>query len=184
MDVEIMMNEQEVNFLTKMEELATAFKTLTGSSDMVNYGRLTEVKTSILLGLDWNSGFKSKDATDKNGAPVELKSTTQSRLNGTYNGLSVFENRDDFVEELHNKFPDNTRHIFTRYEGSELIEAYEMENSDVLDILISKTAKDWIEGKHSPVTKHGTLRKDTRAGAKVSMTEIKRLGKQIELHRQ
>jgi len=29
MDVEIMMNEQEVNFLTKMEELATAFKTLT-----------------------------------------------------------------------------------------------------------------------------------------------------------
>jgi len=169
--------KKEVDFLTKAEELATAFKELTGSSDMVNYGRLTEVKTSILLGLEWNSGFKSKDATDKNGNPVELKSTTQSRLNGTYNGLSVFENRDDFVEYLHNKFPNNTRHIFTRYDGGDLMEAYEMENSDVLDILIRKTAKDWTDGKHC------VNRKDPRAGASVCMTEIKKLGKQLELHR-
>lgn len=173
------MNQKEQNFLKKVNELQEAFFDLTGDKDAFNYNRIGELQTAILLGLNWNAGFDSKDATDINGNPIELKSTTQARVQGTYNGLSAKETEEQFIEYMNEKYPNNTRHIFVRKENGNIAEAWELNNEDVLDIVIGKVLKNWYtEGVYD-----SKGRADPRPGANVSMTEIKKFGEKIELYR-
>ena len=171
------MTKEEENFIKAAEAVTKAFYDLTGNEDAFNYNRIGEALAAIALGLNWNAGFSGKDATDKNGNPVELKSTTDKNIKAGYTGLSVHENREDFIKYLQDKYPPNTRHIHIRKENGEVVEAYEMNNSDVLNILINRTAKDFTDGKFSVV------RKDPRIGVVIAMRDIKKYGEKIELHR-
>jgi len=179
------MNKKEEHLLKKIEEVAEAFEDLTGDKDAFNYNRLGEVQTAILLGLDWNSGFDRKDATDKNGNPIEFKSTTNANVNGTYNGLSAKDNIEEFIEYMSEKYPNNTRHIIVRKENGTIAEAWELSNKDILDIVIRKVNKNFYpEGVYDSMNrKTGKPKADPRPGARVCMTEIKTYGEQFELYR-
>lgn len=169
------MNSKEQALFDAVDAVQKAFYNLTGSEDAFNYNRLGEVMASIELGLNWNAGFDGKDATDSEGNPVELKSTTRKNINGTYNGLSVFQHREDFVDYIHDKYPDNTRHIFTRKVQGRVEEAYELSNEAVLNIILAKTFRFWDEEGMWIVND----RKDQRVGCNVCMTEIKKHGTQL-----
>lgn len=175
----IRMNKKEEHLLKKIDEVAKAFEDLTGNNDAFNYNRLGEVQTAILLGLKWNAGFDSKDATDLEGNPIELKSTTQARIQGTYNGLTAKETEDEFIEYMERKYPSNTRHIFVRKDNGTIAEAWEVNNEIVLDIVIGKVLKNWYTDGLYDTKGRG----DPRPGANVCMTEIKKHGEKIELHR-
>ena len=176
----IHMNKKEKHLLKKIEEVTEAFEDLTGDKDAFNYNRLGEVQTAILVGLNWNSGFDGKDATDNEGNPVELKSTTQATINGTYSGLSATNTEEEFIEYMEEKYPSNTRHIIVRKANGTVAEAWELNNEDVLDIIIPKVLKNWYP--NGVFDTKG--RKDPRPNASVCMTEIKKYGEKIELHRQ
>lgn len=180
------MNEKERAFVNAAELLQEKFYDLTGNADAFNYNRIGEFLTAIALGLDWNSGFNSSDAFDKAGNPIEFKSTTNKNINGTYNGLSASETEDEFIDYMHQKYPDNTRHIFTRKENGIAVEIWELKNKDVLDILIPKVLNRFYpDGVYSVINKKtGKPRKDARPGSNVCMTEIKKYGERIELHRE
>ena len=174
-----LITEKEEHLLEKIKEVAQAFEDLTGDKDAFNYNRLGEVQTSILLGLDWNSGFDSKDATDTEGNPVELKSTTGDKVQGRYAGLSATDTEEEFIDYMERKYPNNTRHIFVRKDNGTIAEAWELNNEDVLDIVLTKVLKNWYpDGVYD---RKG--RKDPRPNASVSMAEIKKHGEKIELHR-
>lgn len=176
------MDYKEKEYIKAYKNFCTAFEALTGSPDPFNYSRAKELHVSLLLGLSWCSGFDGADALDLNGNQIEIKTTTAKNINGTYNGLSVYENWQDFLEYLWHKFPENTRHIFARYEGPDLAEVYELDNDKVLDILESKLVKNFDE--NGLLTEKKKNAKDPRLGASVSMTEIKKYGEKIELYRQ
>lgn len=171
------MNSKEQTLFDAVDAVQKAFYDLTGNEDAFNYNRLGEVMSAIQLGLDWNSGFSGADAFDSEGNPVELKSTTQSRIQGTYNGLSKFDRHEEFVEYIQQKYPDDTRHIFTRKVQGKIVEAYELPNNIVLDIILAKTGK---VGKFWDEEGFWCYKgKDPRVGCSVSMTEIKKNGTQL-----
>ena len=176
------MKPAEQRYLEAFEALTCAFQELTGNTDPFNYSRAKELHVCLVLDLNWNSANDGADAFDSSGRPVEIKTTTAKRINGTYNGLSVYDTFSEFVDYLHSKFPENTRHIFARYEGSKLVELYELSNSVIIDILLKKIRKNFDnEGILNEASKN---KKDPRLGANVCMTEIKKDGKACELHRQ
>lgn len=179
------MNEKEQAFVNAADLLQETFYDLTGNADAFNYNRIGEFLTAIALDLDWNSGFNSSDAFDKKGNPIEFKSTTEKNIKGTYNGLSAHETKDEFIDYMHQKYPDNTRHIFTRKENGTAVEIWELNNKNVLDILIPKLLNLFYpEGVYSVTSeKTGRPRKDPRPGSAVCMKEIYKYGEQIELHR-
>lgn len=166
----------ESEYLATFKNFNEAFYNLTGSHDPFNYNRAKEVHFSILLGFKWNKEFNGRDSTDKDGNPVELKSTTQKNIKGSYKGLSVYERYEDFIDYLCKKYPDNTVHYYSRYEnGMNLVEAYRLENEIVLEILLNKLEKHWDEnGDYIP-----SSNKDPRLGADVCMTEIKKYGTKV-----
>lgn len=176
------MKSAKQRYLEAFEALTCAFQELTGNTDPFNYSRAKELHVCLLADLDWNSANDGADAFDSSGHPVEIKTTIGKRINGTYNGLSVYGTFSEFVDYLHSKFPENTRHMFARYEGSDLVELYELPNSAIIDILLKKTRK-WFdnEGILNEAVKN---KKDPRIGATVCMTEIKNEGEACELHRQ
>ena len=172
---------EEERYLHAFAEFCESFQKLTGSKDPFNYSRAKELHVALHIGAEWNSGTSGEDALDSNNCPVEIKTTTNKNINGTYNGLSVYDTWTDFYEYLSFKFPQNTRHIFARYEGSSLVELYELTNDAVLDILEKKIRTKYFNENGSYTQK---VRKDPRIGASISMTEIKKFGEPLELHRQ
>jgi hypothetical protein len=169
------MTSKEQALFDAADNLQKAFFEVTGSEDAFNYNRLGEVMAAIQLGFNWNQQFSGADAFDSEGNPIELKSTTQATIRGTYNGLSCYDLYDDFEAYLRKKYPSGTRHVFTRKVGGRIVEAYEMENEEVLKLLLEKTRNRFWDEKGYWHYKG----KDQRVGTSISASIIKAKGTKI-----
>lgn len=143
--------------------------------DPFSYARGKEIYTANRLKHLVAKTYAGADATDEVGE-CEYKSTTQARIQGTYNGISVQPTWEEQVDYLKNqKIAKYRNHYFARFDLSvgDIVEAYRIDGNLVLDILLPKLEKKYHSTRHS---------KDPRLGATITMTEIKRHGEPLELY--
>ena len=146
-----------------------------GWGDPFSYARGKEIYTANRLKHLVAKTYAGADATDEVGE-CEYKSTTQARIQGTYNGISVQPTWEEQVDYLKNqKIAKYQNHYFARFDLSvgDIVEAYRIDGNLVLDILLPKLEKQYHSTRHS---------KDPRLGATITMTEIKRHGEPLELY--
>tara|TARA_R100000455_G_C6219028_1_gene84108 strand:- start:34 stop:579 length:546 start_codon:yes stop_codon:yes gene_type:complete len=143
-----------------------------GWGDPFNYNRGREIHMANELGHQIASTFSGEDASDKSGK-YEYKSTTQDRINGTYNGISVQDSWNEQVTYLEEeKIKCYNNHYIARYEGAKIVEMYRLNGEKVYDILLPKLQKDFER-------KSKSTKKDPRLSASLSMTNIKKNGERI-----
>lgn len=140
-----------------------------GVGDPFNYNRGREIHTTFTLGLTVSDTLSGADAYlgDK---PVELKSTI-GKLKATYNGVSVqptWEEQERYLIE--DKIGKYSYHYITRYEGSELVEAWRLTSDDVLMLLIPKFKKQFNSKR---------VVKDPRLGQPLTAKEITTYGERV-----
>ena len=138
--------------------------------DPFSYARGKEIYMANAFKHQIWKEYSGPDGVDEDGE-CEYKSTTQVRIQGTYNGISVKPTWDERVAYLcDQKIAKYKHHYFGRFnkDTGTLEEAYVLTGEQVLDILIPKLKKQY-PGKGA----------DPRLGANVSMTEIKKYGKKI-----
>ena len=140
--------------------------------DPFNYNRGREIHMANELGHQIASTFSGEDASDERGK-CEYKSTTQDRINGTYNGISVQDSWEDQVDYLENKkIKCYNNHYVARYKGAKIVEMYKLDGEKVYEILAPKLKKDFDR-------KSKSTKKDPRLSASLSMTNIKQNGQKI-----
>ena len=143
--------------------------------DIFSYSKVKEVLMATKLEHSVPSDYSGADAYNKKNEPVEYKSTIGKTINGTYNGVSVqptWEKQLKYLkEEKIGKYPF---HYYGRFDGTKIVELYELIAEDVLKVLIPKLKKDY-DRKTSSDSKH----KDPRLGSTINQTEIKRYGKSV-----
>lgn len=160
------LQQQWLDAFNQLQELSNQLKV----GDPFNYNRGREIHTTFILGLTISDTLAGADAYlgDK---PVELKSTI-GPLQATYNGVSIhptWEEQERYlIEDKLGKYP---YHYITRYEGSELVEAYRLTSDDVLSLLLPKFKKQYHTKR---------VVKDPRANAKLTGNEIKTYGERIK----
>lgn len=159
------LTQEWLDTFNKLQELSTSL----GVGDPFNYNRGREIHTAFILGLTVSSTLAGADAylDDK---PVELKSTIGD-LKATYNGVSVqptWEEQERYLTD--DKIGKYHYHYITRYEGSELVEAWRLSWDTVLGLLLPKFKKQY----HT----HRVV-KDPRLGAQLNKKEIKLYGECI-----
>jgi hypothetical protein len=141
-----------------------------GWGDPFSYARSREIHLAGLLGHTVADDYSGADAFDKNGNPLEYKSTIGKNINGTYNGISVQDTWEDQEKYLINdKIGKYDNHFIARYEDGKVVEVWKLSGNDVLGILLPKLKKDWnrkINGNH----------KDPRLSATISKKEIYAVG--------
>jgi len=141
-----------------------------GWGDPFSYARSREIHLAGLLGHTVADDYSGADAFDKDGKPLEYKSTIAKNINGTYNGISVqdtWEDQEDYL--INNKIGKYDNHFSARYEDGKVVEVWRLSGDDVLSILLPKLKKDWtrkINGNH----------KDPRLSATISKKEIYAVG--------
>ena len=93
-----------------MERFTKALKELCdvcseeGWCDPLNYGRSREIDMAIKLGHTISNTLAGADAYNRDGDPVEYKTTTGDTIKGTYNGISVqdsWEEQERYLRGLH-----------------------------------------------------------------------------------
>ena len=141
-----------------------------GWGDPFSYARSREIYMAGILGHRIADDYSGADAFDKNGNPLEYKSTIGKNINGTYNGISVQDTWEDQEKYLINdKIGKYDNHFIARYEDGKVVEVWKLSGNDVLGILLPKLKKDWnrkINGNH----------KDPRLSATISKKEIYAVG--------
>ena len=141
-----------------------------GWGDPFSYARSREIHLAGLLGHTVADDYSGADAFDKNGKPLEYKSTIAKNINGTYNGISVQDTWEDQEDYLINaKIGKYDNHYIARYESGKVVEVWKLSGDDILGILLPKLKKDWtrkINGNH----------KDPRLSATISKKEIYAVG--------
>lgn len=141
-----------------------------GWGDPFSYARSREIHLAGLLGHTVADDYSGADAFDKDGKPLEYKSTIAKNINGTYNGISVqdtWEDQEDYL--INNKIGKYDNHFIARYDDGKVVEVWRLSGEDVLSILLPKLKKDWnrkINGNH----------KDPRLSATLSKKEIYAVG--------
>ena len=163
---------KEIEFhLQKIDELCKK----NNMGDIFSYSKVKEVLMATKLEHSVPSDYSGADAYNKKNEPVEYKSTISKTINMTYNGVSVqptWKKQLKYLkEEKIGKYPF---HYYGRFDGTKIVELYEMKSEDVLKVLIPKLKKDY-DRKTSSDSKH----KDPRLSGSVCMTEIKKYGKSI-----
>ena len=115
--------------------------------------------------------YAGADGINEKGQPVEYKSTTGKKCQGSYTGISVHRNWQEqekyLVTEKLGKYPE---HFYNRFEDGKLIESWKLSGKKVLDILLPKLAK-----KFNTVNQQ----KDPRLAATVTWKDIQRHGEQV-----
>jgi hypothetical protein len=145
-----------------------------GFDDLTNYGRLKEFAMAAALGHEFPGEYADADAFDKDGNPVEYKSTVQDRINATYNGISVqptWEKQLSYLrEEKICKYED---HFFARFprHNLEIKEMYRMDGETVLKLLLPKLKRQFESQKQ---------RKDPRLGSSIGQTDIQKHGTRVK----
>tara|TARA_R110002153_G_scaffold227990_1_gene380692 strand:- start:1731 stop:2231 length:501 start_codon:yes stop_codon:yes gene_type:complete len=143
-----------------------------GWGDPFSYARGKEIYMANAFNHQIWKAYSGPDGVDEAGE-CEYKSTIQSRIQGTYNGISVQATWDEQLAYLRDeKIAKYMHHYFGRFnkDSGTLEEAYVLTGDQVLDILIPKLEKQYAKKASA---------KDPRLGASVSSTEIKKHGKKI-----
>jgi hypothetical protein len=141
--------------------------------DPFSYARAKEIYATCSLGhkMPGPNMYAGADGINQNGQPVEYKSTTGKKCQGSYTGISVHktwrEQEKYLITEKLGKYPE---HYYNRFEDGKLIESWKLSGKKVLDILLPKLAK-----KFETVNQQ----KDPRLAATVTWKEIKMHGEQV-----
>jgi len=144
-----------------------------GWGDPFSYARAKEITATILLGhtMPGPNAFAGADAFNKEGQPVEYKSTTGKNCKGSYTGVSVqktWEEQEKYlITEKIGKYPE---HYFNRFESGQLVESWKSPGKEVLRILLPK-----FKAKYPTVL----AKKDPRLSASVCWTEIQKYGTRV-----
>ena len=111
------------------------------------------------------------DAINEKGQEVEYKSTIDSRVKGSYTGISVqstWEEQERYLfEEKLAKYPE---HYYNRFEDGKLAESWKMTGEQVYDLLLPK-----LERSYDTVLQ----KKDPRLSANITHSEIKKYGTRV-----
>ena len=142
-----------------------------GWGDPFSYARSKEIYAATKLGHRIAPTFSGADAIGPNGEEYEYKSTIDKRCKGSYTGISVQPTWEEQEEYLTNqKIGKYPKHYYNRFEGGKLVESWEVDGQDVLDILLPKLKRNYAN----------TLsRKDPRLSATINTKEIKKYGHQV-----
>ncbi len=141
--------------------------------DPFSYARAKEIYATCALGhkMPGPNVFAGADGINEKGQPVEYKSTTGKKCQGSYTGISVqkdWKQQEKYlVTEKIAKYPE---HFYNRFEDGVLAESWKMSGKKVLDILLPKLAKKFNTVKSQ---------KDPRLAATVTWSEIKEHGEQV-----
>ena len=141
--------------------------------DPFSYARAKEIYATCLLGhkMPGPNMYAGADGINQGGQPVEYKSTTGKKCQGSYTGISVHktwqEQKKYLISEKLGKYPE---HYYNRFEDGKLIESWKLSGEKVLDILLPK-----LEKKFETVNQQ----KDPRLAATVTWREIQDHGEQV-----
>lgn len=152
------------------EEIATLCESQ-GWGDPFSYARGKEIYAATKLGHRVAPDYSGADALGPNGEEYEYKSTIGKRCKGSYTGISVqptWEEQEEYL--INQKIGKYSKHYYNRFEGGKLVESWEVDGQDVLDILLPKLKRNYAN----------TLsRKDPRLSADVCWGEITKKGRRI-----
>lgn len=161
-----------------MERFTKALKELCdvckeeGWGDPLNYGRSREIDMAIKLGHTISNTLAGADAYNRDGDPVEYKTTTGHVIKGTYNGISVqdsWEEQERYLRE--EKIGKYKEHYFARYSGATILECWMLTSDQVLDYLLPKLKKSYESVRH---------KRDPRLGGQIP-ADIIRTGEVIDI---
>jgi len=169
-----MLNEERIIAIKEIkyhvDSLFKLSETL-GLGDPFSYNRMREILMAICLEHDVSKDYAGGDAVDKDGEEVEYKSTIQPNLNGTYHGISNYNNWDEQWSYICNKKIGCYKwHYIARFEGYKIVEIWKISGEKVLRLLEPALKRSWL-------TRH--KRKDPRLGAVLTKTQIQDLGEKI-----
>ena len=152
------------------EEMATLCESQ-GWGDPFSYARSKEIYAATKLGHRVAPDFSGADAIGPNGEEYEYKSTIDKRCKGSYTGISVqptWEEQEEYL--INQKIGKYPKHYYNRFEGGKLVESWEVDGQDVLDILLPKLKRNYAN----------TLsRKDPRLSATINTKEIEEYGHHV-----
>ena len=140
--------------------------------DPFSYARSREIHLAGVLGHRLCDTYSGADGFDQDGG-AEYKTTTQERIQGTYNGISVqtsWEEQERYI--LEDKIGKYANHYFARYASGKIVEIWKVNAQSVLDVLLPKIKNQY------PKKRKG-FAKDPRIGVTMTMREIKKYGTQI-----
>lgn len=162
------MSLNEIKYhLNKIDEITKSLDL----GDIFSYSKVKEVLIASELGHSVPKNYSGADGITPDGIEVEYKSTIHKEMKATYNGISVLptweEQKDYIINEKIGKYP---LHYYARFEGTKIVEMWELAAKDVLDIVLPRLKKSY-ESVHN--------RKDPRLGVIISHKWIKLKGKQI-----
>jgi DNA-binding protein Fis len=107
--------------------------------DTFSYNRAREIHMANYLGHSVALNYSGADAIDQDGLEVEYKSTISKDIQATYNGISVhhnWESQETYIRE--HKIGKYKKHYYAKYQGSKIVEMYEMKAEDVLEFVLPK----------------------------------------------
>lgn len=143
-----------------------------GWGDPFSYSRGKEIYMATILEHKVAETYTGADAYDEDGA-CEYKSTINSQINATYNGISVQPTIEEQIKYLKKeKIGLYKNHYFSRFAGGQIAEIYVMSNDTVMKILTPKVKMQY------PKKKSGKA-KDPRIGVSLTTKEIYIYGKKI-----
>lgn len=140
--------------------------------DPFNYARSREIDMACELGHKIADTYSGADAIDEEtGDEYEYKSTTDSKIKGTYTGISVQSSWKKQVEYLRNeKLCKYKYHFYARYEDGRIVEMWKISGQVVFELLVPKLKKKYHSSK---------IMKDPRLNAAITEKEIKLYGQQL-----
>lgn len=128
-----------------------------GWGDPFSYARSREIHLANKLGHKVAATLSGADAIDEDGE-CEYKTTVNSVIQATYNGISKQSTWEEQVKYLHeDKICKYKNHYYARYKGPNIVEIWKMDCEKVLEHLMPKLEKQF----------NSTGRKDPRLGVTI-----------------
>ena len=144
-----------------------------GWGDPFSGGRAKEIHMASLLGHEVSDTYSGADGYDEDGG-CEYKSTVSSRMNATYNAISLQATWEKQVEYMREeKIAKYTNHYHARYDGATCVELWKMSGKKVLELLTPKVERAYRR------MKTGGKNKDPRLGATLCQMEIRTYGERL-----
>lgn len=165
------MTPKQERFVKALQELCDICSE-EGWGDPLNYGRSREIDMAIKLGHTISDTLAGADAYDRDGNPVEYKTTIGDVIKGTYNGISVqssWEEQERYLRE--EKIGKYKEHYFAHYRGATVLECWKLTSDQVLDYALPKLKKSYESGTH---------KRDPRLGVQIP-ADIIRTGEFIDI---
>ena len=145
-----------------------------GWGDPFSYARSREIHLAGVLGHKICDTYSGADGLDKDsGTEYEYKTTISKKIKGSYTGISVqnsWEEQERYIIE--DKIGKYAKHYFARYEGSKIVEIWEVDGQSMVSVLLPKIKKQFGNGRG--------FKKDPRIAVTMTSSAIKKYGTQIK----